>query len=389
MVTDLDGTFMRKDMVGDTPSEIAAATSVRSYFEKGTFMVATAQTAEMPMSEAAYRASVELGFDRPPPLLKKVDGRYAYVAPESIPCRKPFTDPDVIMSIGTGSHVRLPNGGYFEEPTSKKLLGGDGWRPATLKLFEITGEGVGIDILKYRAPIEYEELYYRGETNVFPLKFRIQLEFADPNLTPEQNADLNTRVKMHTFLVMEEIKRYPNIKSISNAEIEGILMEVGDVLGNLHIGDESRPPQNHFQSYYTPEGATKRAMADVQLARLAGDNLIERLFLAGDMPPDLDMGCNSGRGLAKFSAFSLAGGSPLVANLWRGSNTFGMPYGDVDLGWIRDHLVPTGRDGFELFKEDGYPDRLIVVGDIAYPNRVGPETLDALLRDETIPQLLN
>lgn len=384
-VLDVDGTMMRKDMKdnGGTPEELAAARYVREYFERHgwVYTIATAQTVEMIMSQATYEASVTRGFKRPRPNLGGIPGNRTYVPPEGFPCRASFTDPDIIMSMGTGCYPRLSDG-YVEDIGFKKKLGLR-WREGAIKLLRLASEEGAEDLMRYLAPIESEENYHAGITDVFPLDYRIQLEFNDPSASPEENEYRKNAAKFRIQSMVRELRNFLTLPGISDTDRKEILDDFGDIIDNLRVGDESRPPENHFQNYLMPELASKRDMVDDQLAKLSQGDMLDSLVIAGDMTPDLEAGCLAGN--AKDSLFILVGGSPLSPYFRRGSNHFGMGYAGESLDWMHENLVQTEREGFELFKQPGRPDRLVIFGDIAYPGRIGPETIEACIKDQECP----
>lgn len=386
-VCDIDGTLMTEDMKvnGGTKSQLAAAQFVRDYFDQnGTFTVSTAQTAEMIMSEDAYNASVRRGFRRRRPNLGGVPGKRLYVPPQSIACRKAFTDPALIMSMGTGNFKR-EDGAYIEDLRLRKKFGSD-WRPAAKLMLESLSEHGPKNLLRFLAPIELEDNYKSGKTDVWPHDFRIQCDFVDEDMTHKELEGLKNDTKRRILSFLELMEKYLQFEKLSDNERSEILVEFGAILGNLVVSDESRPDEK-LQLYLTPPDATKEKMANEGLAQLSEGETIEHLYVFGDMPPDLPSGAFAGSKLAKRATFGLAGGSPLTPYFWRGGNLFGKTYAGEDIGWMRNNLEPTEREGFEIFHAEDQPPRLFFFGDIAYPGRVGPETYEAFLKDPDKPVL--
>ncbi len=379
-VKDVDGTMFTNDMEHGrgTPAALAAAHFVRDFYrnKNGIFAVATAQSTEMLMSSKSFEASVQRGFSRPRPLLGGVPGDRFYVRPEDIPCRVPFTDADAIMSMGTGCHVRRQKGWYAENVAYRKRLGLK-WRAGVLRLLDMMNEN-GVDNLRqYFAPIEFEENYRLGKTDVMPLEFRIQFEFV--------NAETKNIVKGRIEAALTGLIQLSEIKGITNEMFTQIISQYGDILRNLRIVDESDPLKNKFQFYLMPRYAAKEEMIDEMLAVLTQGQMIGNLLIAGDMPPDLLAGCFAGRALS--ATFLLVGGSPVSPYLTRDDPHFGMPYAGERLQWMTDELMATKRPGFEVLHRAGIPARMVVIGDIAYPGTTGPETIAAFLKDEHKPRI--
>lgn len=374
-VLDIDGTMLTRDMAcGDAkPAALEAAQFVRHWFDtKGIFTVSTAQTAEMIMSEASYHASVERGFKRPRPHLGGVSGKRFYVPPEKIACRIPFLDPHAIMSMGTGIRYRQKGGVYISNKDYEARLRPH-WRSGAEYLLEIVGESLNIDVRRFYAPIEFEQNYIFGSTDVAPLENRIELIFDDNDTKNLIKGALDS-----TLNGLRELELF-----------EGILDEVqrrlSDALHNFRIQDESDPARGKYQFYVTPLVASKEEMVDEALAVLTRGRMITNLLIAGDMPPDLRAGCFAGRALC--TTFLLVGGSPLAPHLTRDAEAFGRAYAGESMSWLTDALVETRRPGFERLHRAGVPSRMFVIGDVAYPGLTGPETIAAFLKDEHKPVL--
>ncbi len=373
-VLDIDGTMLDDKMKkGESPLGLSAAQFVRDFFDtNGLFTVATAQTAEMIMSEESYNLSVSRGFTRPPPNLGGEPGNRFYVPPQTIVSRIPFTDPHAIMSMGTGIRYRHRDRSFIANKDYENRLGPN-FRPGAVRLLEIVGESIGIDIKRYFAPIEFEQNYAYGSTDVAPLENRIELIFDD--------TDTKNFIKGRTDTTLNSLRE---LERFGGALAAG-LTHLSDVLHNLRIQDESDPSRGKNQFYATPLFASKEEMVDEALAVLTRGRMIKNLLIAGDMPPDLRAGCFAGRAL--FTTFLLVGGSPLSAYLTRDSELFGRPYAGESMKWLTDALTETRRPGFERFSRAGVPSRMFVIGDVAYPGLTGPETIEAFLKDTNKPIL--
>lgn len=386
LVSDIDGSLMTKRMEekGATASELRAQRRIR---DRATgagrrFGVATAQTVEMLLSRRTFVRSEEQ-IKRPSPFLQyhQEEGRYTYVDPESIACRTAFTDPDFVLSMGTGIFAKNADGTFSPyKPFMRKLR--PGWRKSLLALLYALPIWGSSDFTAHLADIDSEANYYRRLTNVFPNDYRLQLTFNDPERSRTENEDLKNQAKYLLESMVEQLSGMVH-GEIPGSERASLLAEYGAAFDNLLIVDESRPAANHFMIYLMALLASKDAMADEYLKHVAGRGRIKDLVFFGDMPPDLRMGCMSGD--ARRVAFVLAGGSPIAPHLTRGNDAFGKPYAGESLKWLTDCLIPTDRPGIETFKRRGFPARTIVIGDALYPGLVGPETLAAYL-DAYVPE---
>ena len=372
-VLDVDGTMMTEAMqeCGATPEALAAAHFVRDYIDdNGTFTVASAQTAEMLMSCEYHEASIRNGFTRLRPLLGGEPGKRTYVKPETIACRVPFTDPKAIMSMGTGCHFLQPEGWYREHRAYKRRLGIN-WRSDALNFVRLIRNPLQEDFERYLAPIESEENYRAGRTDVMPLEYRIQFVFKD--------RATKDRVKN------EMQKALLGLRQIAPKPRESLVEEFGDIHLNLRIVDESDESVGKLQFYLMPRYASKEEMVDETLAILSRGEMIEDLLIAGDQYPDLRAGCYAGRALR--ATFLLVGGSPLSPYFDREDPRFGKEHVGENLRFITDNLNPTGRPGFDMLERAGVPMRMFVNGTVAYPGLTGPETIAAFLKDRNKPIL--
>lgn len=378
-VFDVDGTLLTKAMEDgtETPESLAAAQFVRDYVDdNGTFTVASAQTAEMLMSSDYHETSVRNGFTRLPPLLGGKSGKRFYVKPETIAFRVPFTDPKAIMSMGTGCHFLQPDGWYREHRTYKRRLGLN-WRENALKFVRLIRNPLKEDFERYLAPIESEENYRKGLTDVMPLEYRIQFVFKDRGT--------KDRVKNEIQAALLGLQQISRLSGITLANSESLVEEFGDILHNLRIVDESDDNVGKFQFYLMPKYASKEEMVDETLAILSHGEMIEDLLIAGDQFPDLRAGCYAGRALR--ATFLLVGGSPLAPHFDREDARFGQQHVGGDVRFITNNLSPSQRPGFEMLERAGVPMRMFVNGSVAYPGLSAPETIAAFLKDSNKPVL--
>lgn len=379
-VFDIDGTLMTSDM---SPSAIAAAQKVRGFFDDcGTFMVATAQTVEMTWSERYFKASRDRGsFTRPAPRIgwNKEYKRHAHVDPGGIPERTAFTDADVVMGLGTGIYTRKQ--GWYEPDRAYAKLLKPHWRMDALHMIDVLSEEsmMDFDLRNYLAPIELARNYDTRVTNVFPLDHRIQFDFADPVLSPQQNAARKNEAKERILLFYRELVRLSRLES-KHLKVLGseAIIEFQDILGNLVIVDESRPERNWFSFYLAAKYCSKERMIEHATKRHAARCPIDELVIAGDQVPDLRAGCYAGK--AKRATFLLVGGSPIETHLRPGQRTREKTV-DESVYTLSRYLSATERPGYFAFRAPFRPQRTVVIGSLAYPGTKGPETVHAFIED--------
>lgn len=384
-ISDIDGTLLCKN---PTRSEINAANSVRRFINaQGTFGTVTAQTAEMGMSSGAYAASVLYGgFKRARPLLGIENGRHVYRPPESLEERHAFTDPDLIMSLGTGNHYRNASGFYSLDRGFDTLLGGINWRESAKKAVRYAAEAMrlerparAIDLEAYYSMIENPVNYETGLRDVMPLEYRLQFEFLLEDA--RENLYLKERAKVEILSTIGGLEFASKLET-KGVELAELTREFKPILNNFVITDESSPAsENRLLFYATPTLATKEHMVSRALTRMFGNELIEDLLIAGDMPPDIRAGVNTNDPVRRKS-FLLVGGSPLSGFLVPGTNEPNKLYAGESFRWLHQILSPMDRPGFgQLPAKNGREIRFIN-GAIAYPETKGPETIKAYLEDE-------
>jgi len=233
------------------------------------------------------------------------------------------------------------------------------------------------DIKRYLAPIEFEENYRAGKTDVMPLEYRIQFEFKDRGTKDRIKNDIQTSLR--------GLRQITELASITAKERSSFVEEFGDIHHNLRIVDESDERIGKLQFYLMPRYASKEEMIDETLAILSRGEMIEDLLIAGDQFPDLRAGCYAGR--AERATFLLVGGSPLSPYFNREDARFGQPHAGENLRFVTDNLSQSHRPGFEMLERAGVPMRMFINGSVAYPGLSAPETIAAFLKDKNKPVL--
>ena len=331
--------------------------AARALLEKQGYVVVfvTNRTEEMLMSKSSYDKSVVLGFARPQPHLGRQDGKNYYIPPEDA---EPIgiLDADCIGgSTGTQIAVKQVGGGYMVDNTYSKSFGQEAliWRAKTLELLSFIDPH---NTLFYFEKIDNDENYANNTTNIYPPNYRIQIGFADV-------------LKKATFL-----DKIAMLSKETSAQLP-----IREQLRNVLFTEDSHPLENSYGIHATPKNAYKHFAVEQILYNVCALTNIPRkdfhILFAGDSLPDLSMGFYSGTG-AK-TTFLLVGGSRLTHVL---TSPDEHTFASVDVSNIKQELHTTRRSGFYQF--NGYKnDRIIIIGNEAYPKTQAVETVLAYLQE--------
>lgn len=342
---DIDGTL--------TGGNEESLLEVRQRAERaGTLIFSTARTPELCMSSTAYEASKSHGFNRPEPHVPKNELGKRYFKPlELIEEFNGLLDPDAILSMGTGMFIRTGDGYAEDKSYLAKLNVFPEWKAMALDLLEYIDEG---DVLKYLSKIEHPHMYETRDIDITSLPFRIQLDFPELEL------------KMNVVNRIEEVaESYHVLSSIAR---------------NCVFVDESNPEKGRYTVYLLPLEAPKEKGLEYFLSNCAFVSEVPlsevSLLLTGDTLTDFKSGCIAGA--QTQGTFILVGGSRL-APLFDGS--YPESFAGVDIQWLWNSLHETERPGFFVFNNGNNPPRIIIVGDMAYPGTIGPETILAYMKE--------
>ncbi|MBA3550693.1 hypothetical protein H0W32_00610 [Patescibacteria group bacterium] len=346
-VFDIDGTL--------TGGSKDALYEVRKRAERnGSVVFSTARTPELTWSSSVYEASRNNGFNRPVPHVSKNELGKRYFKPlELIEEFDGLLDPDAVISLGTGMWIRTDEG-YTEDKSFQALLSKiPQWRESTLELLQYIDQG---DVIKYLAKVENKMMYETRDIDVLTLPFRIQLDL--PSL------ELKLEIVERIFAVADSFHI------------------LADIARNVDMVDESNPKNGRYTLYLMPYAAPKEVSLNHLLKNISLVSEIPlsdiSLLLAGDTLTDFKAGCIGG--VDTQGTFILAGGSRLAA-LFDGS--YPMYFAGVSLEWLWESLRETEKPGYYLFHENDKPPRIVVVGDIAYPNTIGPETILEYMKEHS------
>lgn len=326
----------------------------------------TARTEEMVMSKSEYEKSLTLGLRRPKPLLGRYNGKHVYIDPKEVNTN--LVDPDIIIgSTGTQIVVKQIYGGYSNDLSfeSQFKIISPLWRKNVLEIIK------QIDPQEQFAKLalfENENMYYAGKTNIFPPRYRIQLNFD------------SLEGKIH---FLQEMEKRNLLQSMQSSKPK-------TPISSLRIIDDSHPDKNQFLIYITPAIAYKGSAVEHvvdNLCRVLRKTLYKsrikrsdiHVLLAGDSYPDLTMLLYGATG-TKATAI-VVGGSRLTRVLTHESMDI---YAGENIRSLKKQLkITVGKVGHYNFQtnidNDEVHIRNVIFGDSAFPKTKGPETILAFL----------
>lgn len=297
---------------------------VRKLLKKKSYLFCptTSRTEEMMMSQKTYEKSKEIYFlKRPPPKLFFDQGLYYYKDPLLVEPLGILDGEIIISSSGSKIFVKQTNNAYQEDICfyDKAFPDPQTWRnTVTTQINNINNVK---NIVKLSS-IEYADRYSSGTNNVYPPDYRIQLFF--------------TSIKDKLFFISKLLKIKKSSKDVS--------------INTLNITYDSDPKKNKISVYLTPKNGKIDAVNHVmEHLRLDLDITAPELLLVGDSWPDLEMGLFSAVDIPN-GTFFLVGGSRLR------------------------NFIQTDDKGVYYYKGNGY-ERKVVIGDIIFPGKVGPDSL--------------
>lgn len=363
---DIDGTLA----MGDNPSiqELVAREAVRSLASRmGASAFISARTPELMMDSGEYNRSVYMGFMRPPPRAGKdvalADYRVEIPLEDEIAFRF-VTGTDAIASMGVGIMVSR-EGGYmldreYEDTFARRHAEGR-WRKRVL-LHMLNADRNG-DIAGALAEIEFRANYLKGNTDVAPLPYRIQLDWKGAGAG----------------------KRKLRVKE----QLTDVFAAVPEL--QVRFVDESNPAKDRYTLYIMHSAVRKEKMFERMIAcildvgylrpseltvNIFGDTLTDlRQIYAGG----LKFGRAYGGDMVRMN-FVLVGGSRLSDPIRSGGSTFG----GEDLKWLHQLLRKTDRTGVYNVQIENAPSgsRQFVICDELFPNTVGPESIRAYFESD-------
>ena len=371
---DTDGTMANKSLSDGEPTaaELKDRAEAMKLLEEGGRPViqSTARTPELGMSSTKLGASREHGVLRPEPHMIDENGQ-PLVAPELSRKFDSCLDSHAFCGLGTGIYLRHTSLFYVPDTEYTKML--DNWHDDALEfLYHIDAmdpERPKHWLIDALADIEQKENYHTGKTDVYPLEYRIQLEWMverhGKSAAEEKNrAKKRIRFWQHLF---RPLKNWD-----SGAK-------------RIDIIDESNPRRGRYVIYLVPRRSSKEHMLNHVIRKVAETgNLVPSqfsAFVAGDTMTDLRAGFYGGAGAG--ITFLLAGGSRLAPYLSPDGEFAGRPHAGEKLRHftrvLRDNRTECkGIYEFITPGVDKVPRRFIVA-DEAFEGEIGPASIAAAL----------
>lgn len=340
-----------------------AAMAVRNKLEELGYIVIfiTARTEEMVMSSREYTLSQQrYNFGRAKPKLGKSGRINIAVEPETV-ISPGLLDPDIIAgTTGTRIFFHKADGGYCEDMMFRN-------KHITSALFKrITHTMIShinkAETIARTTLLEHESNFHKGLTNVFPPDFQVQLDF--------KNLPHKIEFLWQLHVIKEQFSLF---RFIPQSEI---------VLKELSYVDNSDPDKNYYSIFLVPNGGKLHAI-DYLYSKLEhcmgeGHHTMHSLT-AGDSWADLQMGLYGGTQINKQSHLLIVGGSRLTPYLIHSSKyDF---YAGEPLKPIKQNMIPIEHKGFFRFPLLGH-EKILIIGDLAYPGTRGPETILAFLSEK-------
>lgn len=318
---------------------------VRKLLEKQNYLFCptTSRTEEMMMSQETYEQSKKIfSFERPLPKLFFDQGLYYYKDPLLVEPPGILDGDIIISSSGSKIFVNQTNNAYQEDICfyDKAFPDPQTWRNTVTT--QINNSNNVKNIVKL-SNIEDANRYSNGTNNVYPPDYRIQLFFT------------NIENKLFFISQLLKIKKFSKDASINT----------------LHITDDSNPNKNKISVYLTPKNGKVDAVNHVMEHLQADLNITapELLFI-GDSWPDLEMGLFSATDIPNVTFF-LVGGSRLTDFITNPQDT---SFAGEPLTKIKQDFIQTNDKGVYYYKGNGY-ERKVVIGDIIFPGKVGPDSI--------------
>jgi hypothetical protein len=356
---DIDGT-MTSSEDNPTEEEIRARREARRLLNaRGPVVFMSARTPELMMSSALLCASREHGFTRPAPHWGyDGQGKRCYVPLESVRKFEACQDAEALCPFGSVTTLRHKSSYYV--PDIERMNALADWRDEIVAFLRFIDRD---DILPYLADIDDPRNYHAGEADVYPLEYRIQLQWIGGAALSQKQ-----RAKRRIRYWQERLAREADTP--------------WRALRDIHIVDESKPNDNPQAErsviYLVPRRAKKEHMLDDILKKTVEEICVAsqqfRLFVTDDTMTGLRAGILGG--LNAKVEFLVPGRSRLTPYLKRGSPWRGKPFMGESTAWLTQAMKPTDRAGEYIVESRfGRPARTVTLADEAFPGLTGPESI--------------
>ena len=317
-------------------------------------VVITSRTAEMMISEPLYHLSRRRhSFSRPPPQFVNIKTGQISHDPRQVEPAGILDSEVIIASTGSSMLLKQKDNSYrsVDHYFMNNLPSPSIWRNNVRQFLQPL---LAQSDVVWLSPLESEFNYQQKITNIFPPDYRIQLYFA-------------SQEAKHRFKLAFELAKKN---------------QVDPIILSLCFTDDSNPLTNIFTGYLTPTNGKITAVEFfaklIQTDAKININQLQ-ILLIGDSWPDLQMGFYANTPAAK-TTFLLVGGSRLTKFLLKNAVT---DFAGEDLSDIKNQLQPLGKRG--CFKFTRYQQtRSVVIGDLAFPGKVGPESIVSFLESQLL-----
>ncbi|HEY4502042.1 MAG TPA: hypothetical protein VJJ20_03185 [Candidatus Paceibacterota bacterium] len=356
---DVDGTTAS---YSDNPSdqEIEARREIREILEThGGYVLTTARTPELCMSERVLRASRQAGFSRLDPKCYIENGVREYRPLSMIRKYAHLTDPDAIHSIGVGIWIKHEDAFCLDmEFYARYQVERQKWKSGVRSLIDMVDEDRLIR--DGFSELEDPDNHKNGVVDVQELECRFEI-------TAKPGIDGLAWKK----LVRERLQG-----------LRGTAHPLARIARSIEFIDESNPARGRYQLYLVPhkrltkEGAFNHILR--QVSQASGIPTSEFItFSSGDRMPDLKAGLFGGnRGY-----FVLPGGSILTEYLVGGKK--GQDFAGQSLKSIVRRLKPLDKKGWYLFKMLGmtHPRVVVIADEAVRGDKTDAESILAVLKE--------
>jgi hypothetical protein len=420
----------------------AAAEIVKHLLEELGYSVfyVTTRPEEMCMSKKQYHASLAFGLDRPQPLIDKSNPKQLqYCDPAADPNFRSVIDPSGGIASETGNRIMIGqtdtkghlNGYTIDRNYEARLAkGSDNWREDTLAILK---EFDRKSVRKHLSPIDREGAYQQNKSAHALLPYRINLDFnagvtiADSesaakkleqacaekdnfiqrfrkfqakycsNKYHEELQKLRTKYNQKFADALQDDYKIVYLE-FYNKEIAAYQQEEEELqrsyglnphkiatLYNIRFVEDSNPEEGRYSIYVMPALGHKARASNEIVRRTCKELGIEQsqleLLIAGDSSPDLAMGLHTG--LGTYATFILTGGSRLTAALTDNKIS---GFAGESFKAIKKRLIEQTDGRYYFDQPFSLPKRAVIIGDYAYPNTKGPETIQAFLKEQQLKE---
>jgi len=256
------------------------------------------------------------------------------VKPEDYVPKKILDLPIIISSSGAQISVLQKDGGYaidhdFYPPDYPNA---STWRKETMQYLS------SLHVPFTYARIDSEDAYNKHETDIFPADYRIQLLFKSKE----------------DMMLLQHIKKR----------------------ADLFIINDSNPDKKIYTTYLAPKKGKTEAINHM----LNHLRTLTKILVIGDSLPDFEAGIQIYPISDVSITLLLVGGSRLTTFLLEKEKN---DFAGTDLTNFKKNMTSLKRAGYYLYTDHKTTNkRLIIIGDVASPQSIGPKCIVEILQDK-------